>query len=322
LLVRPVVLRAPANFDVGKAGDMSRMLRYVALIRKNVLAGKQVMIDLEHCEYISPIACLLLAAEVERCNALKPGFIYGNEPLSEEARAALDILGFYEAIGIEPPHDPPDGVAQIASGIGSGADNAQKLARIAELARETWGDQAFADRVHGALNEAITNVIMHAYDPGLITHADPCVPGKWWVAGFAVAGEAWFLALDQGVGIPTSAPAKNRGVFNYLAQLPKVADSDVIHSVVANEGRSRTGLPNHGKGIPSMMALIEDRAETGAVLILSGSGGFLLEKRPRNGPLPARTFELKISLSEPLSGTLIVWKVGTPILTPSPEGRL
>jgi hypothetical protein len=297
------------------------MLRYVALIRKNVLSGKKVVIDIAECRHISPIACLLLAAEVQRCNELKPGHIYGNEPVNEQARRSLDLMGFFEAIGVELPRPQPAGFAQIASGIGPCADNSPKLARIADLAQETWGDQAFADRVHGALNEALTNVIMHAYDPALVSAAGPCVEGKWWVAGFALEGEAWFLALDHGVGIPISAPAKNRGVKNYLAKLPKVRDADVIHSVVAEEGRSRTGLPNHGKGIPSMIALIEDRAETGAVLILSGGGGFMLEKRAATGRLPARNLELRIVLEEALSGTLILWKVGKPIVTPPrPEG--
>ena len=258
---------------------------------------------------------LLLAAEVERCNAIRPGNIWGSEPEDELAAFGLAAMGFHKAIGIDPPRelDIDSGFVQIVAGTADTEDVARKLAPVADLALETWGDQRFANRVHGALNEALTNVIMHAYDPAF-PKAAPASDGRWWIAGYADEGQATFLALDHGVGIPVSAPLKNRGVQSYLSEFSSYTDEQVIFSVVADEGRSRTGLQNHGKGIPAMIALVKDLAESGMVWIVSGQGAYLLIKEAAKPPLPARIYGIPVKYAYPLAGTLIVWKVGRPIV--------
>lgn len=311
------VLRVPAVLDIDPQ-SLARLLSLLQTIRKRVLSGREVTLDMRSTRRISPVATLLLAAEVDRCNALRRRSVWGTEPHGADARAVLSAFGFYEAIGsIHLTNlDQWSGVVRIQPGTGSPADIPRKLALISDLAAETWDDPIFCDRVHSALNEAMTNVIMHAYDEELLKVVGaPCIPGRWWVAGFSPpdADHAWFMALDHGVGIPVSAPAKNQGVRAYLATTKKNSDEEVLYSVVADEGRSRTGLPQHGKGVPAMIGLIREQAEEGTVWILSGGGGFLLRKHAGTATLPGRIYEMPFTLPAPLSGTLVLWRVGRPI---------
>lgn len=319
LSVKPrVVIRSPPNMDIGGM-TLGPTLAFLRDIRKEVFETEQdVTMDLRGLRRISPAATLLLAAEIGRCNSFRPRSVWGIAPAAEDPQIVLAALGFHDAVGSPHPAslDEWEGVARIQTGTSNPADTARKLGQVAALARENWDDAAFCDRVHGALNEAMTNVIMHAYDlelePNLKSKA---VMGSWWIAGLADPGtdHVWFMALDHGIGIPVSAPARHAGIKAYLAQLPKSSDEQVLYSIITQEGRSRTGLPQHGKGIPAMVSLIKDRAEEGTIWIFSGLGGYLLDKRRATSTSPGRIYELPFTLPVPLAGTLILWKVGRPI---------
>jgi hypothetical protein len=316
--LKQVVVRAPQIMDVGQTfGSLLTMLQTV---RRNVVDGRNVTIDLRRTTLISPPATLLLAAEVERCNRFRPRSVWGAIPRSKEVRTTLNAFGFYEAIGApDEVAEPWKGVARIQPGTGNPADIPRKLGLVAELATQTWPDPAFCDRVHGALNEAMTNVIMHAYDPGLLHKLEqPCIIGRWWVAGFSPpnASHAWFIALDHGVGIPESAASKVQ-LNDDGNDKPGRTDERVLLALIGDENRSRTGLPQHGRGIPAMLNLISDHATEGAIWIMSGRGGFMLEKRGATQTSPSRIYNLSYTLPARLPGTLILWKVGAPIVEES-----
>lgn len=318
------IIVSPPVLDIGGA-TFRLLLHFLAAIRTAVLVRHlEITIDLRPLRRISPAATLLLAAEVERCNYLKPRSVWGYEPIAEEPQIVLAALGFHDAVGSPHPasFDEWEGIAKIQSGSSNPADLARKLGQVAALAQAAWADDAFCNRVHGALNEAMTNVIMHAYDPSLnLNVADLGEEGRWWVAGFAEpdTDHVWFMALDHGVGIPVSAPARNQDVRNYLAELQMPSDERIIYSVVASEGRSRTGLPQHGKGVPAMIALIKDLAVEGSIWIMSGGGGFLLDKHAADKTSPSRIYEMPFTLPARMSGTLILWKVGQPISSMKPQ---
>ncbi|MBU1348196.1 MAG: hypothetical protein KKA16_14750 [Alphaproteobacteria bacterium] len=313
---KQVVIRAPTIMDIGQTfGSLLTMLQEV---RRQVVAGNYVTIDLRHTSLISPPATLLLAAEVERCNRYRPRSVWGAVPRSEDVQATLNAFGFYEAIGaLDEETEEWKGVARIQPGTGSPADIPRKLGLVSDLARQTWHDTAFCDRVHGALNEAMTNVIMHAYDEALIEKLEqPCIKGRWWVAGFSPpdSEQAWFMALDHGVGIPASAASKSELVDGHGSSGELGHDERVLMSLIDDENRSRTGLPQHGKGIPAMINLIREFATEGAIWIMSGKGGFMLEKRSGNSTSPGRIYQVQFRLPARLPGTLILWKVGSPII--------
>lgn len=309
---------APAVVDFGAEAVLEALYFFFDELRFRVIILKQrVIIDLRRCVRVGPVGVLLLAAEVERCNFARSDSVSGYSPTDLRARRTLSMFGFHQAAGleIEDFHEPLPGVVQIQSGVGRTANLSAQLGQVAALTFDLWRDQAFTDRVHGALNEAMTNVLMHAYDPTLVEKAEACESGRWWVAGFAERGldHAWFMALDLGVGIPVSAPQKNKDLRAYLAKPTVRADAAIIWHLVTEEGRSRTGLPQHGKGIPTMVSLIRDKTAQGTLWIVSGMGLYMLDKNPGR-PDRANIIEFTHPMKARAAGTLILWKVGRPTM--------
>lgn len=224
----------------------------------------------------------------------------------------LIASGFYRAIGWDHPDETErfPGIARITSGTGTAASIPAKLGDLAELVAETWSNEAFGNRVHGALNEALTNVIMHAYAPDLVDRPTPIASQRWWAGGFAdlSAKEAWFIVLDHGVGIPRSAPMRHRDLKAFFAAAEIRPDHEIIFRLVVDDERSRTGLSQHGRGLPAMIDLIKDRVHSGVIWIISGSGVFLYGK-VREGLELTKHFNMNTHYQ----GTLVLWKLGSPV---------
>lgn len=308
-LVCPLELRFDHNPE-----QLKQLFGYIAEIRKHAEgSGRPLLLDLRRCRTIDPVGALLLAAEVEHFMRARPGRITGWEPIDPRAQRALAAFGFYRAIGWDHPdeQDKYIGVARIESGPLVSPNIPAKLGEIAELVSQSWSDKAFSNRVHGALNEALMNVIMHAYAPDLLERPVPKAAQRWWAAGFSPApSETWIMALDHGVGIPGSAPSRHRNLEAFWLNAKQRPDDEIIYNLVVDENRSRTGLSQHGRGLPAMIALVKDRVETGAVWIISGKGLFLYGKLPRGKEL-VHHFPMDV----PLTGTLVLWKLGRPLPT-------
>ena len=276
--------------------------------------GRKVFIDLQPCELISPAGCLLLTAEIERCQSLREGCISGRDPINADARGVLELFGFHKHLGLtadQPPRIPF--IAQIRAGTGRIDDLPQTLGEVADLARAAWSDQALADRVHGALNEAMTNVLMHAYAPDALDITQ-CVPGRWWVAGLVEPKlrHAWFFALDQGAGIPKTAPRTYTDLFVKYGIDPNKPTDGAVLAAAIQEGGSRTGLSQHGKGLPAMIDLIRQRTSGGYVNISSRKGAFFYRKTRDSKGKASETFRA-VDTNSDMPGTLIVWKVEGPV---------
>lgn len=188
------------------------------------------------------------------------------------------------------------------------------MAEVAELAFRAWRDRAFTDQVHASLNEAMTNVIMHAY-PEDITDQSSCLPGQWWVAGIVnrQANKAFFFALDHGVGIPRTAIQNYDGLLEKFEFDPAEPHDHLILGAVVKEARTQTGLSQHGKGLMSMIRLIDEKAIGGSILIASQQGEHTIVKdMTQNHPLRRRV-EYGRLLPDRIPGTLIVWQLDGPI---------
>lgn len=317
---RRLVTPRRLSFDSNPT-QLQELFGYLAQIRGHVERGaRPLLLDLRRCEHIDPVGAMLLAAEVEHFVRIRPNRISGWEPHSRIVQATLVASGFYRAIGWERPDDAPrfPGMARITSGTGSGPSIPAKLGEVAELVDETWANPAFGNRVHGALNEALTNVIMHAYAPDLVERPVPVTAQRWWAAGFGNPSnnEAWFIVLDHGVGIPASAPARHRDLKAFFVAATKRPDHEIINLLVSDDQRSRTGLSQHGRGIPAMVDLIKERVTSGVIWIVSGSGVFLYGK-VREGVELTQHFGMDASYQ----GTLILWKLGAPMPNREPTNE-
>ncbi|MBX3480070.1 MAG: hypothetical protein KF842_06695 [Caulobacter sp.] len=269
--------------------------------------------DLSRVTEISPVVSLILTAEVERCLYLKARSVWGSEPMSGDAQLVLSSMGFYDAIGAPVRPGEPRAVAaiRVRSGDASSPGAQSRLRDIARIATPVFQSEAFTNRTLGALNEALMNVQMHAYRSDLVDPAD-CIPGRWWCGGVASRDhrKLYLFYMDHGVGIPATArnivgdgADQRRSLLRRLLgrEAQVASDEEVIRAVV-EERKSSTGLTHHGRGLDSMLRLI-DRAGQGTLMIFSGNG-FYAYKRTSTDDV----FQGEQSLSFRFPGTLIMWE--------------
>ncbi|MBS0411436.1 MAG: hypothetical protein JSR86_16085 [Proteobacteria bacterium] len=305
-------IKGPIALDV--AGEhLQRSLFFLSQIRRAVLIDRRsVFIDLSAVRLITAPGAMMLAAEIDRCRNVRPRAVAGCDPHDADAREMLNMCGFYELLGIPRPDIASEWMVRITSGIGSQVDVGAALKGVATVAEKTWGDAILADRVHGALNEAITNVIHHAYPASRPRHG--AMPrGKWWVAGLALPQQqvGWFFALDHGEGIPGTAPSTMATELRpYLADYREPTDVQIVEAVI-KERRSRSGQSYRARGLTAMIKLIETQARAGSIEIISGRANYRIEKVaevPQGDQITATTWPLTTAFP----GTLIIWRIEGP----------
>lgn len=302
------------------------LIAYLNRIRLLALGGnRRVLVDLTRCKMISPPACLMLTAELQRCLILRPNCLRGLDPKAGYARWTLDALGYYRVLGMEPPRSirSEGTVLQIQTGgiggdgQGSEKNPGQQTYQVAKIAKEAFKDEVFADRVHVALNEAADNAIEWAYDPDLISPKQST--RRWWICGFRAEGEqrAFFFAYDQGASIPRTAPKTSgekvdRALLPILEKLgihrTEAQDNHILEATI-REQRTRSDRDERGKGLTRMIQLA-DHSHDGTVQILSGRARYFYG-RERDDIEPV---EFSMPLPYMIPGTLIVWHIAGPAM--------
>lgn len=301
------------------------LVKFLTRIRRAVLLReKRVFVDLSTCLSIDTTACILLAAELHRCQSLAREYVYGCDPAAVDALKILRDLGFHELLKINnhAPAPASPWVARIRAGHGTEDGKvAPILDEVAQLALTAWGDPAFHSQILAALNEAMTNVLMHAY-PETISARDDCVPGAWWAAGIVnpETNEAWFFAFDQGVGLPATVPARYENFFTRHGLDPNEPVDHLIMAAAISESHTQTGKEQHGQGLPAMIRLIDDKAVGGSIAIASLQGEHMIVKNPTKVEPQLRRVEFGRKLNGRIPGTLIIWKLDGPMVGPTAEG--
>lgn len=311
------ILRAPSDLSLAGDSDLEKLCVYLARFRREVIQlGRRAVMDLSCCEKISSLACLMLAAEMERCRHFSPDGVNGLDPTSRKARNMLWAMGFYDHLKLNrPPSEGSFAVPMtIRSGFGEDDTISSDAHDVAGVAERVFQDPTFAKRVHGALNEALGNVQMHAYKG-----ADPkkTLNGRWWIAGLSNPkdSEAFFFALDQGVGIPATAPTSmGEDISSHIGNVAAKIGIDIgglgdheILRLVVDQRRTRTGKSHHGRGMTAMINLIA-LAGRGTFKIFSGRGSYALTF---DGADVDPELDLR-RLPYAFPGTLIIWNVVAP----------
>lgn len=303
--------------------DLPGTLRYLETIRNAVFDGRNVFLDMSACDHISAAGCIMLAAEVDRCRSKKRNSINGCYPNAEKARATMVRYGFHEHLDFRRPRlsrDPRQAL-RIHSGKSKPIDQGEALQRLATMASDLFDDGHIAKRVYGALDEAIGNVNMHAFDKDF---AD--ASGRWWIAGSAHSRKdgASFFVLDHGPGVPTVAASKMAGAIEeYWRRWPELCKgapqrpSDRDYLLAAAElRRSGVSTGGRGRGFEEMIRLIDESADSGSVQVLSGNAVYSFRRR-RPG---ANSLGTCLRLRSGFPGTLIIWKITKP--RPQPIGMV
>lgn len=334
-------IRAPRRLSI-RRGFVSATVDFINRIETATQLGSRVHIDLRDCVEISRSAGLLLTAQIERSIARHPGCLNGYSPNSVDVCRGLHGLGFYKHLNFLSPLDDYPGHVEdsitVCSGSGVTQDLSERLEKVAEVAEPLFEDSEFVAQVHAALNEAITNVVGHAYlmETGELPRTREHAPheavrpipeasavrpdislDRWWFAGHADAetGELLLLALDHGGTIPSVAPFRIPDVLRaFWQEYPRIVSKNKIEpsdaailEAVAKARRQKIGTGRRGRGFPTMIGLVENFADSGSVTVLSGAA--LYEFTMVKGS--DRATERSFSLSKSFHGTLIEWRIAT-----------
>lgn len=308
---RKLVLLAPAVLGMAPR-HLPRALAYLQSIREAAAAGESVEIDLRGCRHVSPAMCLMLCAELERCQRNRRGSVSGYDPLEPAAAQILHRFRFHQHLGFQDrlPRRPNSNFLRIKAGETVRRDTPEQLKHVAEIAGRGQSDR-FIEEVLQSLLEALFNITGHAYE-GL--DDSECLHGRWWLAGVAQGDKLKFYAYDQGVGVAKRAPHSMA-----VALAEYAAQGNRLHSSAFAHGRQRDVLEaacrarrlgidvgGEGKGFPEMVSLIEKHGVNGQLDVVSRGARYTFRKRE------GATSEASMGLQTEAPGTLIAWTIARP----------
>jgi hypothetical protein len=275
-------------------------------------------VPFENIRHIAPAAALVVAAEYERV-LLKSGFrtfVAGIERWDPEVFDTLWRIGFFDLVGFEGTADQPDMKADLVilpMRSGETADPIQVDQLVADLKQlcpnPDEASEAGLVHLYGAMIEAVTNVMNHAYP-----HSWEDVPTRalrrWWMTGTVDRQNRGTTAVvfDRGVSIPIRLPNWDRaeGWFRRFKRrvgvIPAVSDPKSDGEAIAaavEEAVSSTGEQHRGTGLAQMRNFVS-QCRDGRFRIMSRCGEVIC--RPGQQP-DVKTYDV------PIGGTLIEWSV-------------
>lgn len=300
---------APNKFDLTHE-NFDEIVLFLKTIRKNSLISKrQYGVNFKTIQSISPVAALLLTAEMDRWRRVKRTKLRPAElkKWNPTVRQLLNEMGFFEVLEIANPCLPEDKIAdkdvefiKFISGNESDGTYAKRLRMSLENVAGTINTKIF---MYNGLVEAMTNSVTHAYPRTRNFHQ--ALDKRWWMSGSfnKVTGRMFVMVYDQGVGIPTTLPYSRfkEFIFGFLKSFGlEGSDGNLIRAAM-RVGKTQTGLQNRGLGLNEMKDFI-DRSGKGILRIISGKGDYLYYSSGRE--------EVR-NHQNSLDGTLIAWEIYT-----------
>ena len=304
----------------GEQLQRARMSGNSRRVAQRTKAAYTDYIDFATLDRITPSAALLLASEYDRANELyKFGQALGAiniERWKPAVLMTLQDLGFLSLLGVEAPKRQMierNGVYAVPflSGrrvLGEEIDRLiRQLAALAEGEGIAGSETLLSrSRVYDGLGEAIQNVQDHAY-PDDVEFAEPPVK-RWWMTGAVEPAKRRFnvVIYDQGVTIPISIPRWSlfrdfkTSFLNAVGREFDPSEPDKDGEAIAQAvqfGRSSTGKPWRGKGLPLMREIVENSA--GGTLRIFSRRGEYVYRAGQEASCHSHTVSL--------SGTLVEW---------------
>lgn len=303
------------------SGDILKRTPRRSLVRRGKSEPPTIKryLDFTTMETIGPSAALILAALFQRAknaNGYKLSTI-DEHRWHPNVAAILRALGFHELLDMRPLRNWDFDSARLKilkfqSGRDAAGEPPGKLQeKLTELLPERLKENLLTAEPYGGMFEAILNSNNWAYPDG--HEWDFPVLPNWWITGAVDVGtnEVTVCAFDQGITIPVSLPRwthwgplelRGRRIVERLKLGKPIDDpsNDGIAIQLAMKiARTNTYLPQHGKGLHTMVEVAE-RARHGKLRIISRNGEFVWEtgKKPRS-----RNHEYSIQ------GTLVEWQL-------------
>ena len=305
--------------DVLETATKAVEKRKLSAKRKSELPRINRYYDLATIKYFSPSAALVLASLFQRSKHITGYKLYtvNERRWNADVAFVLRALGFHELLEMRPLRDwsidsSSFKVLKFQTGQEAAGEHPGRLQEaLLELLPPSQQESLLAAQPYGGMLEAILNSHSWAYPEN--HYWEHKVLPNWWITGAidTDTNEVTVCAFDQGISIPVSLPRWTHwSDFEYRGR--KIAEKLKLSKPIdhySNDGlairlamkiaRSRTGLPQHGKGLRTMVEVAE-RAKHGRLRILSRNGEYVWEtgKKPRS-----------YTHSHPLRGTLVEWQL-------------
>lgn len=305
-------VKGPSRLAIEAPRDLRATLEFLKHFERcGERCTQPVLLDLYEASFIDAVACVMLAAAIQRYRIVHAVQVDVRLPRNGSARFALRIFGVAddERVDDDFSEEVAGQVMKVTSGMQGDPSPGARTFEVARLAEGLVADERLADRVHAALNEAADNVLSWAY--GANAAVNPTE--RWWVAGVLSDGRATFIALDHGKGIPTTAPQSLGDALTGMLKMIqdkewqqinlKPTDSHILLATI-RQRRTVSGLEERGKGLNNMIALI-DRFSSGFINIFSGDAVYGY----RNPASKAGEKEYCSPLGFDFPGTLIIWQL-------------
>jgi hypothetical protein len=304
-------------------GAMPQDLAWLTKTKGKKLRRVDTFVDFSKIKKISTSVAVILAALYDRA-----GKLIGQAPptlnldeWSDAAFVTLYEIGFFEIVGLvseteQRYSDSRSGHNRTMRLISGSNGNelrtaSEKILQLSSYIEDGVPiDNDMMAQLSSVLGEAMINVARHAYGYGFESRYAQVK--RWWISASADRADrsVTIVVYDQGASIPWTLPKQTWSsmfqsvVGKAIGLLPDVAypfDADYIEYAMGS-GRSGTGEPGRGEGLPQMKSFI-DFCGGGSLSIMSRGGRCTYD----------RTAGLQKSvLPIPVEGTMIEWKLFLP----------
>ncbi|CBJ37917.1 protein of unknown function [Ralstonia solanacearum CMR15] len=292
---RPVVVHAPVHFRVYENDNRVALLSFIKQVDAMLVAGGRVKIDFGKTKQLHPCGTLVFLAHLTLWEALHPNRLQATYPADDVVEQMLQHFNVLQRLGLSSRKQITDDRVKFwrhFTGSNVSAEIYKELTQLVLENIEHPTQQLFAD----CLNEAVTNVVNHAYEFEQ-SSLPPRRVRNWWMISQAKDGNMFVAIYDLGVTIPESL--RRRPEWRDYLKGRSFSDRKLVKVAVASS-RTSTKLAYRGKGFPEMLEFSRKLA-AGGLSILSKKGGFVYDARAAIESSP------KFQCSLP--GTLVLWAI-------------
>ena len=296
------IITAPQIFNISKKKTRRKLLSFISDIGRHVVTLKRdIYINLEDVEKLTPSATLLFISEVSRFIKLKDKKVKIRclFPKNRKVKQVFKKLGLFRLLGKK------CGVANsLATNIrhwqfatGSEAEGEKTEAILGSYDGKIT--TALNSKLYVGITEAMLNAHQHAYMEPRKDQLDNTITVKnWWMLSQEKDGFLYVAFCDLGVGIPETFPTKHPILWKELLNRLSPDDSIVIKEATGPKETS-TKQQGRGHGLNQMVNSITNE-HSGVIKIYSNKGMY---KAEFNGKNSMGNFDKSIN------GTLIEWTI-------------
>lgn len=237
----------------------------ISIILKRIFKQK-FFIDAKNVEKVTTEALIYMIAIVYNIKANRPlqYEFEGNLPLNRTAQAVFQNSGYLNYFKMKKLKMPDSSSrVQIVSGKNVETETAK---RICDFVIDKLGlIRSQTSVLYATLIELMSNTAKHAYRDnkgGMIA--------KWYLHALYDDDKISISFVDTGEGIPGTLKKK------LIEKVILVPDSKLIQLSLTERGRSETGLPNRGRGLPNLFKHVEKK-DISDFYVLSGCGSCIYD---------------------------------------------